>query len=194
MGKQRIRWALATAVVVLFAAGLSPIPAVAGASPAPPAPSQGPDQSDLGIVALRRQLLQGATSVPNATPRTQAPLTSACSDAWRVVDGQSGGWNNFLGGVAAISPTDMWAVGNSQANLHSSFGNGDQNLAEHWDGSAWTAVPFPQPGSDANDLTDVAAASSTDAWAVGVANSIGSTVAPPSTGTALPGAPTQPRC
>jgi len=93
----------------------------------------------------------------------------ACAAAWRVVDNQSGSWNNFLGGVAAVSPTDIWAVGNSQDATTAN----DQNLIEHWDGTAWSLVPTPNPTPGANDLNDVAAVASNDVWAVGASNASG---------------------
>src|SRR3954453_16971703 len=42
-----------------------------------------------------------------------------------------------------------------------------QTLAEHWDGSAWSVVPSPNPSSGNNTLNSVAAISANDAWAVG---------------------------
>jgi hypothetical protein len=42
-----------------------------------------------------------------------------------------------------------------------------KTLAEHWDGMRWRVVPSPSPGSFGDQLLSVAAASSTDAWAVG---------------------------
>jgi hypothetical protein len=66
--------------------------------------------------------------------------------------------------VTATSPKDVWAVGAS--------GNG--TLTEHWDGTAWTQVPSPSPGSYDSALSGIAATSPTSAWAVGsYANSDG---------------------
>jgi len=39
-------------------------------------------------------------------------------------------------------------------------------LILHWDGTAWTQVPSPNPARD-NVLTGVAATSASNAWAVG---------------------------
>src|SRR5260221_9652571 len=57
-----------------------------------------------------------------------------------------------LTGVAVVSACDAWAVGNSGI--------------EHWNGSAWTVVASPDPGT-ASILDAVQAASRTDIWAVG---------------------------
>jgi hypothetical protein len=62
-----------------------------------------------------------------------------------------------LRGVTVVSPSDVWAVGDS--------------LTCHYDGRAWTEVPSPQPRPEHYEvgypLEDVAAASPTDVWAVG---------------------------
>jgi hypothetical protein len=70
---------------------------------------------------------------------------------------------NNLGGVAVLSSCNAWAVGR--------YDNGTafQTLIEHWNGSSWTQAASPNPGGPSNDneLTGVAATSSTNAWAVG---------------------------
>ena len=38
---------------------------------------------------------------------------------------------------------------------------------EHWNGTAWSVVPSPSPGTDGNYLNGVAAVSANDVWAVG---------------------------
>jgi uncharacterized repeat protein (TIGR01451 family) len=71
--------------------------------------------------------------------------------------------------VAAVSPTDVWAVGNyylDGSTLTPEVGT----LTEHWDGSSWTIVPSPNGGTayrDGNRLTGVAAIATDDVWAVG---------------------------
>jgi hypothetical protein len=70
---------------------------------------------------------------------------------------------NVLYGIAALSPTDIWAVG--YANENSQRKNG-QALIEHWDGTKWRLVNSPIAGN-ATLLYSVAAVSSTDIWAVG---------------------------
>ena len=62
--------------------------------------------------------------------------------------------------VAAVSPTDVWAVGDSHTT---SF----QTLTQHWDGHKWSVVSSPNPGAQFNELFGVAAVSTTDVWAVG---------------------------
>ena len=69
-----------------------------------------------------------------------------------------------LDSVAAASPDDAWAVGFSDSTI-----TDEGTLMLHWDGRTWSRVASPQvlngvPGV----LSDVAAVSDSDAWAVGV--------------------------
>lgn len=71
--------------------------------------------------------------------------------------------------VAAISPTDVWAVGGT-----STSGSKDATWAAHWDGTNWTQTPTPNPHvtfNISNILLGVAAAGTSDVWAVGISNS-----------------------
>jgi hypothetical protein len=69
-----------------------------------------------------------------------------------------------LNGVAAISAGDIWAVGHSGDPAFVPL----QTLTEHWNGTSWSIIPSPSPGTyNGNDLTAVAAISSNDVWAVG---------------------------
>src|SRR6266702_3727555 len=70
--------------------------------------------------------------------------------------------NNHLDGVTAISASDVWAVGDFQ-NASGVF----QTLTEQWNGTAWSIVTSPAPGS-ASLLNGVSAdPASGQAWAVG---------------------------
>jgi hypothetical protein len=83
--------------------------------------------------------------------------------SWRLVAAPSVGSNsNFLNGVAALSATNAWAVG---YYLNASFVN--RPLIEHWDGTRWSVVPSPNPGTGSFSLSAVAALSATDVWAFG---------------------------
>jgi hypothetical protein len=82
--------------------------------------------------------------------------------AWTLVPspdplGPGSEYGNILYAVAATSPTNAWAVGDS----------GNSTLILHWDGTAWTRVPSPNPSSSESQLYAVAATSPTSAWAVG---------------------------
>lgn len=84
---------------------------------------------------------------------------------WKVQPSPNprGSMDATLSAVAALSSTDAWAVGD--------YYNGTMylTLIEHWNGKAWHVQPSPSPGTspDVRDLVGVAAASSTNAWAVG---------------------------
>ncbi len=69
-----------------------------------------------------------------------------------------------LNGVAAASARDIWAVGHSGDPSAVPY----QTLTMHWDGTSWSIIPSPSPGTyNGNDLTAVVAIASNDAWAVG---------------------------
>lgn len=70
--------------------------------------------------------------------------------------------SNSLYGVSATSASDAWAVGYYDIST-----NQDRSLVLHWDGSAWTQVPSPNPATLTNELYGVSAISANDVWAVG---------------------------
>lgn len=82
---------------------------------------------------------------------------------WKAQPSPSSGSGDRLAGVAAASPSDVWAVGSNLTK------KSDGTLIDHWDGHAWSVQTSPNPGSTPtfDYLTGVAAVSSTDAWAVG---------------------------
>ncbi|MFL5586083.1 MAG: hypothetical protein ACJ8DI_00300 [Ktedonobacteraceae bacterium] len=70
---------------------------------------------------------------------------------------------NYLSSVAIVSAKDIWAVGVAMAAGDVS----SQTLIEHWNGSQWSIVASPNPGSPFNNLRSVTAVSATNVWAVG---------------------------
>lgn len=82
---------------------------------------------------------------------------------WKVVASPSpGAFINGLSAIAAVSPTDIWAVG-SEGPLQGPV----DTLIEHWNGTSWSVVPSPNVGTYGNGLSAVTALSSSDVWAVG---------------------------
>gem|GEM_PF-1338004 len=81
---------------------------------------------------------------------------------WNIVTApQVDDFLNILADVAAITASDVWAVGfNGTASGY------EAPEVLHWDGSTWNVVPVPG-GSQSTVLLGVAAVSSTDVWAVG---------------------------
>src|SRR5437660_12571588 len=85
--------------------------------------------------------------------------------AWTIVSTPSPGTgNDFLNEGVAFASNDVWVIGDQ--NNSGNEGNGT-SLAEHWDGSAWSAVPTADPGAGGDILRGVGGASPTDVWAVG---------------------------
>jgi hypothetical protein len=64
---------------------------------------------------------------------------------------------DFLAGVSAVGPTDVWAAG------YVDYGTG---LVIHWDGNEWSAVPH-EPSQDGERFRDILALAADDVWAVG---------------------------
>jgi hypothetical protein len=101
-------------------------------------------------------------------PTTEAAIPETLhynGSAWSVVPvaqppSQS---SATLGSIAAISPTDVWAVGEYTGTTSAAGGS---TLIEQWNGSGWKIVPSPTPGAYPS-LTGVAARSPSDVYAVG---------------------------
>ena len=70
--------------------------------------------------------------------------------------------DNVLDGVSCASSVSCVAVG----SYVSSAGIG-VTLAEYWNGSTWSVLPTPDPGSTGNHLYGVDAVAPNDVWAVG---------------------------
>ena len=93
--------------------------------------------------------------------------------------GSGGGWtlqhapmlgtgDNTYGAVAAVSPTDVWTVGNFLPDAPGSNVDATLATAAHYNGTTWTHTPVPNSGPNYNTLFGVAATAGR-AWAVGVA-------------------------
>jgi len=70
-----------------------------------------------------------------------------------------------LDAVVALASNDVWAVGG--AVFGSAPGMPEATLTEHWDGSAWTIVPSPNPAAYSTLWGVARAGSSSGLWAVG---------------------------
>jgi hypothetical protein len=80
--------------------------------------------------------------------------------SWSRTAVPSGLQGESLNDVAALSPTDAWAVG---------VGTTSGTLALHWNGSAWSRVPSPNPATIDFRLrvNAVSGTSANDVWIVG---------------------------
>jgi hypothetical protein len=84
--------------------------------------------------------------------------------SWTIIPSPNRGTDGSqLNGIIAVSfGPELWAVG------YSGQGNGVQTLIERWNGSVWTIVDSPNPGTSGNYLqaiTEIPA--SGDLWAAG---------------------------
>jgi hypothetical protein len=100
--------------------------------------------NDVWIVGTY-ELQLGPTAIQNETYTLHWNGT-----AWSIVlmpRVNSSNVNNFFkfNSIKANSPTDVWAVGAS--GVSGQVGSG-KSLIEHWNGTAWSIVPSPSPGSD----------------------------------------------
>jgi hypothetical protein len=90
---------------------------------------------------------------------------------WSLVPAASSNSNgNALTGIAAISSSDIWAVGSGAPSRPQGCGIGSGATIEHWDGVRWTSISVPQPsGSPQQEfsLASVAAVATNNVWAVG---------------------------
>jgi hypothetical protein len=86
--------------------------------------------------------------------------------SWALLPTVDPGTDQQLNGVAAISPTNVWAVGFT--NSSGWFAN--RTLVEHWNGTAWRRVASPNPTSGEDELWGAWATSASNVWAVGQAS------------------------
>jgi hypothetical protein len=99
----------------------------------------------------------------SAGRRSQTLIERWNGAQWRVVTSPNAGTSsdNVLTSVDALSSTNAWAVG-------SSFKRGSRkSLIQRWNGTSWTIVSSPNPGTLGNSLLGVAGAAPNDIWAVG---------------------------
>src|SRR6516164_7156319 len=82
---------------------------------------------------------------------------------WSILNvPQPGSMRDMFFAGSTLSPSDVWLVGDQEGS------NGKfETLAEHWNGTAWSVLPTPDPGSSGNHLYGVDAVASNDVWAVG---------------------------
>ncbi|MGD0705632.1 MAG: hypothetical protein ABSA02_37835 [Trebonia sp.] len=90
--------------------------------------------------------------------------SAAAAPSWAIVSAPPAGENGQLAGVSAVSGTDAWAVGSTNAAAN---GVGAKPLIDNWNGTAWTQAATPATPGNTASLAAVSASSATDAWAVG---------------------------
>jgi hypothetical protein len=128
------------------------------ASPNPGGTSDVNSLSGVAATSSKNAWAVGFTSV------SQGPLILHWNGtAWKVQKTFHKGVVGSLTSISASSATNAWAVGAYfDGNLMV-----DRTLIAHWNGTAWKLQPSPNVGMHSNDLSGVAATSTSNAWAVG---------------------------
>ena len=106
-----------------------------------------------GTAALAAAIVLGMASTAQAVTGFQAQASSNVT----------GSDYNELDGVTDIGATNDTAVGFFRISGTLTF----RAFAEHWNGRTWAVVTVPSPAGDDTRLHAVAAATTTDLWAVG---------------------------
>lgn len=75
-----------------------------------------------------------------------------------------------LSAVKAVSPNNVWAVGNV-SYVDANGVSQSQALIEHWNGAAWSIVRNSLPDAEAASLTGLAQFAADDIWSVGTIGS-----------------------
>jgi hypothetical protein len=132
-----------------------------------PSPSPGPSVNNLYSVsaaAANDVWAVGDADTPGGGGGFNTLIEHWNGSQWSVVSSPDapGSYASILYSVSATSSTDAWAAG-----YYTLPGGGAYTLIEHWDGSQWSVIPSPNPGSDINYLYGISVASRTDVWAVG---------------------------
>src|SRR5437660_7859831 len=90
----------------------------------------------------------------------QNRFSSTSCGKWSVVPSpNSNVVPNGLSAVATVSANDVWAVGSSGSQM-----GGGQTLIEHWNGTNWSVVASPSPGTGYDTLAGAAVVAASDAW------------------------------
>jgi hypothetical protein len=87
------------------------------------------------VVALSAK---NAWAVGNTSPPQKALIEHWDGRRWHVTRAVRPGQKSFLRNISALSPTDVWASGETET--HSS----PAPLLEHWNGRRWKAAPVPK--------------------------------------------------
>jgi hypothetical protein len=80
-----------------------------------------------------------------------------------------------LNAIQVNSPTDVWAVGSSDVTSVTTGLTTGSELIEHWNGTAWSIVASPSPGSGSGLYGVTTSNAANDVWAVGAYTPAGTT-------------------
>ncbi len=104
------------------------------------------------------------TYTPDSSPFQEGLIEHWDGTQWSVVPSPNpAGIGSGLSAVSAFSSNNAWAVGSYETANSVSL-----TLIEQWNGTQWSIVPSPNPGTFINELSGVVAISASDVWAVGI--------------------------
>lgn len=107
-------------------------------------------------------------AAPEPSPTPSASPQPACTPTWDVVRSANRSEEpTTLLGVTAVTRSEAWAVGGIGRDPDAPTAVAIQR----WDGTKWSPVEGPNPGSFVNELRAVDAAEPNDVWAVGRSDS-----------------------
>lgn len=123
----------------------------------------------LVTATVRPVTLAALTCLLVAAQTTGLPAASAAPATGTAVAARAAavpqpGTGSSLHAVTCTSASNCWAVGDYTGTTT------DQSEAVHWNGSAWTLVPTPDPAASSqghNDLYGISCVSRGNCWAVG---------------------------
>jgi hypothetical protein len=128
-----------------------------------PVPDTGPDFDTLFGVAATPGRAWAVGVALNKAYQAHSLIAAWNGTAWHISKSpRLRTERDILFSAAAVSPGDVWAVGDQQSR-DGVF----RTLIEHWNGTRWSVVPSPNPGATGNHLFGVAEAGPDNVWAVG---------------------------
>lgn len=101
---------------------------------------------------------EDSSDAPNQAIQVKTLVLHWDGRQWSRVQSPNLGVRNSLSAIAARSPSDIWAVGNS---------NYRTTILLHWDGKAWDSAVRPKTRPSWNDLLSISIASPDEVWAAG---------------------------
>jgi hypothetical protein len=128
-----------------------------------PTPNTGVNFNSFYGVAASQGQAWAVGEYLNGNYKDRALIENWNGQNWSIANNpQPGSVRDMLFGASALSPSNVWVVGDQEGSDHVF-----RTLAEHWDGSAWTVVPTPDPGATGDHLYAIQAVSPENVWAAG---------------------------
>jgi len=129
-----------------------------------PTPNTGVNFNSFYGIAASEGQAWAVGEYQNSSYQDRALIENWNGSQWSIANNpQPGSQRDMLFGASALSAADVWVVGD-QEGANGKF----ETLAEHWDGSNWTVIRTPDPGTSGNHLYAVQAVSSDNVWAAGM--------------------------